>query len=204
MLYISCQRAVPMQRCLFFITSPVIPVATKYRLVREAVHGIDRLSFGHCAAALAHVVTQMEKPVVIGIFAPWGSGKVKAPCTYMSCLVWALEFGLAAQSSLHGQKRCWGRHTLHLVDPKRSQLRQKLFKCSFQHSIQHKASTSSHRRLGQHGYETSSQCSRFCNSAHICQSFLLREIKSCLKETGDMKTDVWTLLRNTRSVLEVA
>lgn len=34
------------------------------------------MSFDHLAEALSHVVEQMEKPVVVGIFAPWGAGKV--------------------------------------------------------------------------------------------------------------------------------
>lgn len=55
---------------------PVAPVATRHRLVREGVQGIDRMSFDHLAEALSHVVEQMDKPVVVGIFAPWGAGKV--------------------------------------------------------------------------------------------------------------------------------
>ncbi|CAM9429730.1 unnamed protein product, partial [Sphacelaria rigidula] len=53
----------------------VAPVATRHRLVREGIQGIDRMSFDHLAEALSHVVEQMEKPVVVGIFAPWGAGK---------------------------------------------------------------------------------------------------------------------------------
>lgn len=48
-----------------------------YGLVREGVAGVvDRLSFGDLAFALTSVVAEMEKPVVVGIFAKWGSGKV--------------------------------------------------------------------------------------------------------------------------------